>query len=331
MKYFVMSDIHGDYPAMMQGLKESGYNKKDPNHQIIVIGDYFGRATVGKGPYGIFKYLTSKTHVNKPICIKGNHEEWFVKPMLERGYVSELDCWNGEDKTIYSFFEHIPHINDKDFNMQPVYDYLTKHPVAVAFEDRFSVGIMDEEVAAINMFGQGKQLKKWLDEMPYYFETEHYVFTHGWLPYRITETKKISNRAEDYAQDPIEAQELYRKAYVENSKMTYKYHEMDLHSDKQWHYWIWVKTPEEYELHKRYYPNGWDKWIVVGHWHAFAFGPRAEFFQEQYWDKYDIHPEEFNYVVDEQHKVIFCDHCTVYGHKINVLVIEDNLEDKSIV
>ena len=315
MKYFVLSDIHGEYDAMIKGIKDSGYDKKNPYHQLVVIGDYFGRAAHGKGPYGVWKYLTSKTHANKPICIKGNHEEYFVAKMFERGYVSELDRRNGEDKTVLSFFSNIPNINKDPNMMDPVWDYLRKHPVAEDFEDRWYGAQFEEEVCAVNMLGEGKQLVEWVHSLPYYFETKNHVFTHGWLPYRLIDKKVKSKKMSDVTGFSIQA---------EDYEMTYKYKDMDLYSDAEWHHWIWVKTPEEYKNHCYYYPNGWDKWIVVGHWHAFAFGPNAEFFQNHYWDADDVAEEEYNYVVDEQHKIIFCDHCTALGHKINVVIIEDD-------
>jgi hypothetical protein len=309
MKYFVMSDIHGDYPAMMKGIKESGYDKKNPDHQIIAIGDYFGRASRGKGPYGVWKYLTSKTHVNKPICLKGNHEEYFVAAMLKRGYVNHLDCSNGEDQTIWSFFKNIPHINDDPTIMDPVYDYLKDHPTPDDFEDRWSGKLMEEEVTAVNMLGAGKQLREWCDSLPYYYETDHYIFTHGWLPYQL----------KMYGTPESESLEALTKV----GEMKYTYKDYDLHADRQWHHWVWVKTPEEYDVHKAFFPNGWDKWIVIGHWSAFAFGPKADLYTGWNWNPDKLQPEDYNYVVDEQHKVIFCDHCTVLGHKINVLVLED--------
>ena len=72
MKLFVMSDIHGDYLAMMEGLKKAEYDCTNLNHQLIVIGDYFGRATTSEGAYGVFKYLTSDEH-------KNNSPYWLIK------------------------------------------------------------------------------------------------------------------------------------------------------------------------------------------------------------------------------------------------------------
>ena len=314
MKLFVMSDIHGDYLAMMEGLKNAEYDCTNLNHQLIVIGDYFGRATTDEGAYGVFKYLTSDEHKNKPICLLGNHEEIFVRDMLTKGYISYMDERNGEDKTIYSFYEHIPNIDDPR-TMKPIYDELQKNS---AEEDRWSQNLGKGLVLAINKLGEGKQLLEWVNSLPYYYETKHYVFTHGWLPYRVERKVKFSNKADDH-----ESFEAYLAEYPKHTKLVYDYKHK---SAKCWHDWLWTETPKNYELHTLLLPHGWKKWIVVGHWHAFAFGEKAKLYTE--YELYDnLDEADYNYVIDNKHKVIFCDHCTALGHKINVLVLEDELLD----
>ena len=41
--YFVCSDIHGFYKEWMKSLKEAGFNKNNPEHILIVLGDVFDR------------------------------------------------------------------------------------------------------------------------------------------------------------------------------------------------------------------------------------------------------------------------------------------------
>lgn len=53
MKYFVFSDIHGDYDAMIEALKTNGYEPSNHNHTLISLGDNFGRASTGKKSIGI--------------------------------------------------------------------------------------------------------------------------------------------------------------------------------------------------------------------------------------------------------------------------------------
>ena len=56
--YFVCSDIHGFYKEWMKSLKEAGFNKNNPEHILIVLGDIFDR---GNEPWKVYKFLTSQS------------------------------------------------------------------------------------------------------------------------------------------------------------------------------------------------------------------------------------------------------------------------------
>jgi serine/threonine protein phosphatase 1 len=149
MKYFAFSDVHGDYDALMRAVAEYGYEPQNPNHTLLSCGDNFGRAETGKGSKGIYAYLTSAEHKNKPICLTGNHE-LILKDILFRRGITVTDIFNGEDKTVYSF---LGKSGDADVTAYEI-DELSRSP------------LMD-----------------WLLSLPYYFETKNHIFLHGFLPY----------------------------------------------------------------------------------------------------------------------------------------------------
>lgn len=156
MKYFVFSDVHGDYPALMSGLSESGYDPKDKNHTIISCGDNFGEGNKAEGCLGIFEFLTSKQHFNPPICLRGNHENLLLD-IYHRGYLDEFDFQCGEDKTLKSFLSllgNTPSLSYSFLFMDSVKDILKGH------------GVID-----------------WILKMPYYFRTKHFLFLHSFFPY----------------------------------------------------------------------------------------------------------------------------------------------------
>lgn len=150
MKYFVFSDVHGEFNAMKKGLDEAAYDPQNENHQIISLGDYFGRATVKSSSKDVFNYLTSNIHKNKPICIFGNHEDILLNT-FKRGKLSTTDIYNGEHKTIASF-------NNTD--------------AQTVFFDPTGVFINNTQ----------KILEPWIRTLPFYFETKNYRFTHGFWP-----------------------------------------------------------------------------------------------------------------------------------------------------
>ena len=154
MKYFVFADPHGNYEALITAITETGYDASNPQHQLIGCGDYFGRAAQSNTDcVNIWKYLTSPHHANKPICIRGNHESILIDA-IGRRQLTDVDIYNGEHNTFASFLGRFPNQVKCDCYLQ--FD---------AAKVMINVGFYD-----------------WLKSLPWYFETEHYVFTHGFVP-----------------------------------------------------------------------------------------------------------------------------------------------------
>lgn len=161
MKYFVFSDPHGDYEALLTAITEMGYDASNSQHQLIGCGDYFGRAAQsGADCVNIWKYLTSPHHTNKPICIRGNHESILIDA-IERRELTYTDVYNGEHNTFASFLGHNPNQMACDFHLQ-----------ISAAKTMVDIGFYD-----------------WLKSLPWYFETDHYIFTHGFVPLKYFTTK----------------------------------------------------------------------------------------------------------------------------------------------
>ena len=205
MRYFVFSDPHGDFEALLTAITEMGYDAFNSQHQLVGCGDYFGRAAQSNSDcFNIWQYLVSPHHVNKPICIRGNHESILIDA-IERRQLTEVDIYNGEHNTFASFLECYPN--------QVKYDCYLQFDAAKAM---INVGFYD-----------------WLKSLPWYFETEHYIFTHGFVPL------------------------IYLTRGIELSDF----------NDYDWERASWSKTPDDI----RYLDTqGFEspKTIVFGHWRA---------------------------------------------------------------
>jgi hypothetical protein len=249
LKYFAFSDAHGDYDALMRAVERYGYDPENADHVLLSCGDNFGRAETGKGSKGIFEYLTSTIHKNKPICLMGNHE-LILKDILFRRGITANDIYNGEDKTIRSF---LGKSGDEEFT---------------AYE--------------IDSLSRG-ELMDWLLALPYYFEGEHYLFLHGFLPY-------------DYAM--MRFYPDLRK--VENS---------------EWIAACWAQTPTMIQKFAQECPHGMGKTVVFGHWHNAllreAFGEKV--------DKNTLH----TLWRQEKLHLCGLDCCTYCSHQIEMLVAEE--------
>ena len=94
MKYFLVSDIHSFYDELKAALKEKGYNKKNPEHTLVILGDCFDRGHQSKQ---LVRFLRSIPEDNL-ILIKGNHE-YLLLDLLEKEYPDRYDFSNGTVRT----------------------------------------------------------------------------------------------------------------------------------------------------------------------------------------------------------------------------------------
>ncbi len=257
MKYFVFSDAHGDYDALMEAVKSYGYEADNENHTLISCGDNFGRADRGKGSKGIYEYLTSPVHKNKPICLMGNHELILINILFKR-YISANDIFNGEDKTVLSFL-----------GKNPETDGATQYEIDLVSRSE----VMD-----------------WLLSLPYYFETEHDIFLHGFLPFDRERLKLITENLSSVDEDKWKS-----ACWSETPAMIYK---------------LFSQCPQGL-----YACDGKEKWIVFGHWHNAQLKYR--------FDK-EIDKSTINSVWRNDMLHLYgLDCCTFESHKVEMLVVED--------
>lgn len=251
MKYFVFSDAHGDCDALMNAVEKHGYRPENGGHTLVSCGDNFGRAERGKGSRGIFDYLTSPVHKNPPICLMGNHE-LILKDILFKRSLSATDIANGEHKTVYSFLGKDPEERE-----------LTAYDIDVLSRG----AVMD-----------------WLLSRPYYFETDKYIFVHGFLPF---DTDKLQFITDNFN---LADEELWKSA-------------------------SWAQTPLMIQKFAQDFPDGLDKTVVFGHWHNAqlreAFEPVVN-----YETRHSIWR-------NEKLKLIGLDCCTILSRKVEMLVVED--------
>lgn len=141
---FVVSDIHGHLSQLILALAEAGFDVRDPSHWLICCGDLFDRGRENRGVYDFVMSLKRK------VLVRGNHDERLME-VLRKKWIDEYDLYNGMATTLEEFFgkDCINEYGDLDLSE-------------------------DEPMA--------QKLCDLIAETVDYYETEHYVFVHGWLP-----------------------------------------------------------------------------------------------------------------------------------------------------
>lgn len=145
-KLFVVSDIHGHYTLMKEALDQAGFDKEDPNHLLICCGDYFDRGTENVQVLRFFERIKHK------VLLRGNHEDMLLK-LLKNGKLLPHHYMNGTLNTVWNFFGKYAIDPERD-----VIDFSGK------------TGTVD-------------RLISFIEETVDYYETDKYVFLHGWLPH----------------------------------------------------------------------------------------------------------------------------------------------------
>ncbi len=167
---FVVSDVHGHYAELMKALANVGFDPKNEQHIFVSCGDLFDRGLENVAVYDFVRKLKNK------ILIKGNHED-SLRTILSCGTITETDIANETNITVSQLL------------------------CGVSFDEngRFDTTAYAERINEITSF---------IDSMTDYYETEKYVFTHGWLP--IVFLGRYPQISESFRSAPIEEWEYAR-------------------------------------------------------------------------------------------------------------------------
>lgn len=144
-KQFVVSDIHGHYTLLKEALDKAGFDKDDPDHLLICCGDYFDRGSENVEVLKFFERLKHK------VLLRGNHEDLLLK-LLQTGKLQQHHYINGTLNTLKDFF------------------------------GKYFVDPVDDTIDFSGKTRTVDRICEFIDETVDYYETEHYVFVHGWLP-----------------------------------------------------------------------------------------------------------------------------------------------------
>lgn len=143
MSIYAVSDIHGFYDEFVDALKESGFKPNSKDDLLVVCGDVFDR-----GPQNA-ECLHLLSNLSNVILIRGNHE-YLLLDLLSRGYYKAHDKHNGTQETVLQLADYF-NLNSKTFDSACI-----------------------ELSQILN--------KNWFNKFVDYYETDKYVFVHGYIP-----------------------------------------------------------------------------------------------------------------------------------------------------
>lgn len=150
MKYYVTADTHGYYSILEAALRDTGFFDDPQPHKLIILGDLMDRGREAAQMQSFVLDLLSKGEI---ILIRGNHEDLFETLVTEDAGMP------------YSY-----HVQNGTYDTA----------LQLTGYDKVMAQVRNRAFAAEAM--ETPYYKVIMPAMLDYYETEHYVFTHGWIP-----------------------------------------------------------------------------------------------------------------------------------------------------
>ena len=231
-------------------------------------------------------YEYLKSVPNK-ILIRGNHEQLFID-LLDKPLPDSHDYSNGTVKT----FCHIAGINPKKMDVNYWYElkYSSNATINIKSMLYATWAVVVEKVRISEIAKWIKDDSQWVN----YYELDKFIFVHSFIPrdYTLSEFGYIDK--------------YYYKSNWRNAWQ-------DDWNDAMWGcpYEVFIEGYFMPEIQK-------GKVLVCGHWHSFGF---REFFEGKHYVKDD----DIDFSIFYSKYLIALDTCTALSHKVNVMIIDENL------
>lgn len=257
MRYYVTADVHGYYWELMDALTEKGFFEDPEPHKLLICGDLFDR---GEEAVLLQEFILEQLEKDQLILVKGNHEDLamdLLQRWPRRSYLERHHNTNGTVDTVCQL------------------SWVSAREV---YTDPDRVG---------RTFLKTPYIQKIIPTMVDYYETEHYIFVHGWIPCAAVSTDAGQLEYVPTPQWREANPELWKKAR-----------------------WINGMEAAHYGIRE---PG---KTIVCGHWHT-SFG-HCHYKGDG--GEFADHPNFSPYYDDG---IIALDACTALTKKVNCILLDD--------
>jgi len=155
MKYFIISDVHGEYDKLIKALEKNNFNKDTDT--IISLGDLFDRGPDSK------KVLEFVMSLPNKILLFGNHDRRFRELFIGADRAQDYDKHNGVHMTMQSFCRDFMNVKKK--NSPSDINYMMRE-------------FKNSEAAKETR----KLLKEYFNSCDWAVEFKDLVGTHAWIP-----------------------------------------------------------------------------------------------------------------------------------------------------
>ena len=263
MKYYVISDPHGFYDETMNTLVAAGYFADTGEKKLLLLGDLLDR---GEQPNEIVRFMIEEDKAGRLIYVTGNHEDLMDNALSEINDNNDVRCASAP-------WTH--HYGNGTWN-------------TILLLSGMSESEADAHPRALVQMVRSHDFYRYLRGRTVdYFETEHYVFTHGFIPCNAVGYPYVVSAT---------YMENWREAAPEEWRRARWYNGMQMCGK------FGLKIP--------------GKTVVVGHW-------RASYGHHEFEGRCPECGEGADYTPYYGDGIIAIDACTKISGFVNCIVLED--------
>lgn len=271
MRYYVVADVHGFYSELKKALEDKGFFEDTQPKKLIICGDLMDR---GHQALKMQSFVMELMEKDLLIFVKGNHEDLMAKMLcdIEEKSVDEFGLADFESGASY-------HVRNGTWG------------TALQLADMEPGYALARPKALVARVRQSDFCKKIIPSAINYYETEHYVFIHGWVPCKTDGANLSPKGIKNFFYNPD-----WRNA-----------------SDIEWYYARWYNGMD-FACKKHINVPG--KTVVCGHFHTSYGHSVIDGKGSEYDSDADFSPFEAE-------GILAIDACCAVSGYINCVVIED--------
>jgi len=180
MKYFLFSDVHGEYTALITSLEAAGFDLSNDEHMLIGLGDYFDRGSQNEM---VLVFLKTMLDMGRIKLIRGNHDDMLLNFLRTTPLGEPIDM----------FYNKTRYVNDIIYNgMNMTVAELAGQPglaknlsVLIDGVDGFRKQVKEKHPYLLGM----------LESMTDRVLIDNYVLTHAGFTLHNYEEMKVDNWA----------------------------------------------------------------------------------------------------------------------------------------
>ena len=181
MRYFVISDIHGDYEVLEKLMRFHNPDKE----RLIFIGDICSKGKYSYECMAVVKELVEKFNA---ILIKGNHEFMFIQFLINpKKAIAYVDSYANGIPTLESFGSELLRRGYTEESLNSI--------------EKLTSAIKKEFNNFLHFF----------QEAPLYFTSKRYVFSHAGISPTVASLEELTN---DYDAMMWGGESTYKQAHI---------------------------------------------------------------------------------------------------------------------